>query len=83
MTSFEMIKYHGQIYPSDIPLRIEEIAAHFDITSIYSELEVSLHTEYSYGKRNFNSRMLSYFYAILSAQKEGVPQLWKNEMWAL
>lgn len=83
MTSFEMIKYHGQIYPSDIPLRIEEIAAHFDITSIYSELEISLHTEYSYGKRNFNSRMLAYFYAILSAQKEGVPQLWKNEMWAL
>jgi len=26
MTSFEMIKYHGQEYPADVPLRIEEIA---------------------------------------------------------
>ena len=25
MTSFEMIKYHGQEYPADVPLRIEEI----------------------------------------------------------
>ena len=34
MTSFEMIKYHGQEYPLDIPLNSEEIAAHFDITHI-------------------------------------------------
>ncbi len=83
MTSFEMIKYHGQDYPSDIPLRIEEIAAHFDITSVYGELKYSLHTEYSYGKRSFKSRMLAYHAAILAAQKGGVPQLWKNEEWAL
>ena len=30
MTAFEMIKYHGREYPADVPLRIEEIAAHFD-----------------------------------------------------
>jgi hypothetical protein len=49
MTYFEMIKYHGKEYPADVPLRIEEIAAHFDITSVGGRLERSLHTEYSYG----------------------------------
>ena len=50
MSSFEMIKYHGQNYPADIPLRIEEIAGHFNITYVKGQLNHSLHTEYSYGK---------------------------------
>lgn len=32
MTVFEMVKYHSQEYPADIPLRIEECATHMDIT---------------------------------------------------
>ena len=83
MTSFEMIKYHGQEYPADVPLRIEEIAAHFDITKIGGQLNHSLHTEYSYGKRKFNSALIANYAEICSAQKDGVPQLWKNEAWAL
>ena len=83
MTSFEMIKYHGQHYPADIPLHIEEIAAHFDISSIDGKLEKSLHTEYSYGKRKWDSPLVKSYSEILDAQKENVPQLWKNESWAL
>lgn len=41
MTSFEMIKYHGQEYPADVPLRIKEIAAHFDITNVGGKLSRS------------------------------------------
>lgn len=51
MTPFEMIKYHGHEYPIEIPLRMEEIAAHLDISRIGGKLKRSLHTEYSYGKR--------------------------------
>ncbi len=83
MTTFEMIKYHKQAYPKDIPLSIEEIAAHFDIQKIDGQLKYSLHTEYSYGKRKLNSPLISNFPEIREAQKEGVPQLWKNELWAL
>lgn len=83
MTSFEMIKYHGQSYPADIPLKTEEIAAHFDITAISGRLKRSLHTEYSYGKRNFTSALVTKYPEILAAQKAGVPQLWKSETWAL
>ena len=50
MTSFEMIKYHGHEYPADVPLCIEEIAAHFDITNVGGKLGRSLHTGYSYGR---------------------------------
>ena len=83
MTSFEMIKYHGQQYPADIPLHIEEVAAHFDVLSISSKLGISLHTEYSYGKRKWDSPLIEVYSEILAAQKDSVPQLWKNESWAL
>ncbi len=83
MTSFEMIKYHGQEYPVDIPLSIEEIAAHFDISSIGGKLKRSLHTEYSYGRRRLDSVLISRYRELQTAHKDGVPQLWKNEAWAL
>ena len=82
MTAFEMIKYHGQQYPADVPLRIEEIAAHFDITGISGYLEKSLHTEYSYGKRKWDSALINKYPEIVASQKDAVPQLWKNELWA-
>ena len=82
MTSFEMIKYHGQEYPADIPLRTEEIAAHFDISSIGGKLKRSLHTEYSYGRRRLDSALITRYPELQTAHKDGVPQLWKNEAWA-
>ena len=82
MAIFEMVKYHNQTYPADIPLRIAECSANFDISSVSSELELSLHTEYSYGKRKLDSALVSQFPAIISAHRDGVPQLWKNEQWA-
>ena len=83
MATFEMVKYHDQDYPADIPLHLEETAAHFDITSISGDRRMSLHTEYSYGKRKFSSALIMKYPEILAAQKDGVPQLWKNETWAL
>jgi hypothetical protein len=77
-----MVKYHNQEYPADIPLRIEECTSHFDITAVSSDLRLSMHTEYSYGKRNFDSDVIWAFPAIIAAQKDGVPQLRKNEQWA-
>ncbi len=82
MSIFEMIKYHTQEYPEDIPLRIEECAAHFDVDSIKANLRYSLHTEYSYGKRKYNTAIVHRFPTILSAHKDNVPQLWKGERWA-
>ncbi len=82
MAIFEMIKYHGQTYPPYLPLRIEEIAAHFDVQKISGSLDFSLYTEYSYGKRNLDSALIDRFPAIKMANKDRVPQLWKNEDWA-
>lgn len=79
---FKMIKYHKQQYPSNIPLNTEEIAGHFDVKSISTTMDYSLHTEYSYGKRNFINRSLDGLNSIISANKNGVPQLWKCESWA-
>ena len=82
MASFEMVKYHAQVYPEDIPLRLEEVAAHFDVADVHATMRCSLHTEYSYGKRKLDSERLMRFSAVTSAQKDGVPQLWKSERWA-
>ena len=83
MTLFEMVKYHGQEYPADVPLRMEEIAAHFDITSVRGKLGKSLHNEYSYGKRKWNTVLIQKYPELVAAQKDGVPQLWKSERWAV
>lgn len=83
MAVFEMVKYHAQSYPDDIPLHIEECAAHFDTDAVTSSLKCSLHTEYSFGRRKLNTSLIQQFPAILAAQKDGVPQLWKDEGWAL
>lgn len=82
MSTFEMVKYHNQTYPTDIPLRISECAANFDIASVKADLRLSLHTEYSYGKRKMDSAVISQFPIIVTAQKNCVPQLWKSEQWA-
>lgn len=82
MAVFEMIKYHKRGYPSDIPLRIEELAAHFDIQEVHGELAYSLHTEYSYGRRKLNTDLISEFPEILKSHKDSVPQLWKTDEWA-
>lgn len=48
MTRFEMVQYSNRRYPDDIPLRIQEIAAHFDVKGIRETVRVkSLHTECS------------------------------------
>lgn len=83
MTKFEMIKYHSQQYPDDVPLRTEEIAAHFDVAKVDGVLAYSLHTEYSYDNRRFDEEIVNRFPALVAAQKNGVPQLWKNTEWAL
>lgn len=41
-----------------------------------------MHTEYSYGKRQLSSSLVSAFPEIIAAQRDGVPQLWENESWA-
>lgn len=78
-----MIRYHNREYPLDIPTRIEEIAANFDVKKIILNQDYSLHTEYSYGIRTFNGQLINKFREIVSSNKCGIPQLWKSELWAL
>ena len=79
MTVFEMVKYRKYTYPQNIPLRTAEISAHFDIKKIECSLNCSLHTEYSYGKRKLDSSLISKYTELTSANKNNIPQLWKNE----
>lgn len=83
MTIFEMVKYHAKEYPRDIPLRIEECAAHMDITAVHSTLKRSMHTEYSYGQRRFGSGLMTMLPNLKTAQKDGVPQLWHSNEWSI
>ncbi len=58
----------------------------FDSTSIITYIEAaeaySLHTEYSYGKRKFDTELIAAFSILCEANKDGVPQLWKSNEWA-
>lgn len=79
---FIFIEYNGVPYPEGFTSNIKEIAAHLDKNEIETAEQYSLHTEYSYGKRKFDSPLISNFCELQSAQKDGVPQLWKSDKWA-
>lgn len=79
---FELIEYNGIPYPKGYVSRIKEVAGHLDKEEIENEAFYSLHTEYSYGKRKFNSQILEIYPTLRETNKGGVPQLWKSEEWA-
>ena len=83
MSIFIPIDYDGRRYPEDISPKIKEVAANFDMAYLRPLKEYSLHTEYSYGKRKFNSDAISNFNTIKESQRDFVPMLWANEKWAM
>lgn len=82
MINFEMIKYGRWDYPSDVPLHYAEVAAHFDKNDFYTNLNYSLHTEYSFGSRKFSSDKLKNLDTIASTAHHSIPRLWYSEKWA-
>jgi len=69
-------------YPKCYKSELKEVAAHFDKEAATSLSSYSLHTEYSYGKRKFDTALISHYQALMDANKDGVPQLWKSIDWA-
>ncbi len=80
--SFVFIEYNGVPYPEGYSAEIREVAGHLDKNTIEDVEKYSLHTEYSYGKRKFDTPRLSAFPVLREANKDGVPQLWKSDEWA-
>lgn len=81
-TNFIFVEYNGVPYPEQYVSQISEVAGHFDKQVVDNVDNYSLHTEYSYGKRKFDSDLISKFPVLRNANKDGVPQLWKSEEWA-
>lgn len=83
MSKLIPVLYNNKQYPEGIQVKVQEIAAHFDIKAVNPHMQYSLHTEYSYGKRSFKSPYAKGLDVITASHKNGVPQLWKNEKWSL
>lgn len=79
---FILVEYNNVPYPAPYQANIKEVAGHFDKTPIKINTPYSLHTEYSYGKRKFDTELMAKFPELSSANKDGVPQLWKSQEWA-
>lgn len=80
--SFIFIEYNGVLYPEGYSAQIHEVAGHLDKEALEPTEAYSLHTEYSYGKRKFDTARISLFPALRESNKDGVPQLWKSTEWA-
>lgn len=79
---FTYVQYGGHPYPDGIIPDLVEVAGHFDKEAIPDIPNYSLHTEYSYGKRKFDTDLMSGFLHLPADNKDGVPQLWKSAAWA-
>jgi hypothetical protein len=82
MSIFIPIDYDGRRYPEDISPKIKEVAGNFDVPYIRPLKEYSLHTEYSYGRRKFDTNLLSSFNTIKESHKDFVPKLWVSKKWS-
>lgn len=80
--NFIFVEYNGVSFPPEYTSHICEVAGHLDKKYIEAQGPYSLHTEYSYGKRKYNTNRIKDFPILIEAQKDGVPQLWKSESWA-
>jgi hypothetical protein len=61
---------------------VQEIAGNFDKDKVITGSPYSLHTEYSYMPRGFNSKIIKDLNNITTAQRNNVPQLWYSKEWA-
>jgi len=75
------VQYGKRKYPHGVTPNILEIAGHFDALPIVDAIPYSLHTEYSYGARDFSSPSLGNLETIRASQRKGIPQLWYNQSW--
>lgn len=76
------VKYHNKNYPDSVIPLLDELAGNLDSKQIFTCNPYSLHTEYSYMKRNLNSDLLSDLDELKISNKNGIPQLWKNIKWS-
>ena len=76
--NFRFVQYGSTPYPVEITAKLVEVAGHLDKDKIEDLPNYSLHTEYSYGKRNLSSSLVTQFPVLCDANKDGVPQLWKS-----
>ena len=82
LDQFILVEYNNLPYPEGYSAQVYEVAAHLDKVSISPKGAYSLHTEYSYGKRKFDTEYISNFPVLEESNKDGVPQLWKSTEWA-
>ena len=80
--NFILVEYDGIPYPEGYSAKLQEVAAHFDKESIAPVGAYSMHTEYSFSARNFNTNRITKYPALMNAHKDGIPQLWKSSEWA-
>ncbi len=77
------VQYHRYKYPQHIQPAIQEVAGHFDISKLKRNGKYSLHTEYSYSHRKFNTECIKPYKHIIEANQQGIPKLWFNEQWSI
>jgi len=82
MSKLIPVRYNKNNYPAHIKCEIQEVAGNFDKEALDVTSPYSLHTEYSYMPRTFNSKILHDLFQLKTAHKENVPKLWYNKEWA-
>ena len=82
MTRFIPVKYGKRNYPPNIISSVDEIAGHFGKNVISDTVRYSLHTEYSFTKRNFPTDFSVKYPSIASSTYRGIPLLWTSEVWS-
>ena len=82
MATFIPFEYGRKKYPGGIVCPIEEVAGHFDKSVIRPRMAYSLHSEFAYASREWDSERIQEFPILLASQEQGIPMLWTSIGWA-
>lgn len=76
------VRYRNVEYPNGIIPVLREVAGNIDSKPLSVDTPYSLHTEYSYMKRRFDSELLSDLDELKDAERNGIPMLWYSDRWS-
>jgi len=76
------IKFRNWDYGVGIDVTIQEVAGSFDCNEISPRIKYSLHTEPSFGARDFDNPIFDKLKSLKRASHNGIPLLWYDDDWS-
>lgn len=78
-----LVRYKDAVYSGRVRSSVRMVDGHFDAGPVVETGRYLLSTEFSYGRRKFNSETMAKCAEVIRASRDGLPLLWFSKEWSL